>query len=1107
MTLPDRIYRTLPLAVVLTLGLSMMLPSSFSGISLVHAFNQDPNTPTTFLPFGPEVDQVVFQYYSDFSTMFNAFATGGSGGLDITDWPLFASDSGINIQPGSLCDPSLHPDFYCSAPSTNFGLFQLDINHDRAFLGVNQLQPRTTLSVHVTQGSSTSACSVGLGSITVQLHNQETSAIDALFDVNNMTLTQVLSGGLLGGTTTVGGTGKHGLYSFPCVVAGKYLLSNSAYANCPSGATTSCEINIASASTSSADFFSNWNSASTQMYTQAGIYIRQAFRHLLDKNQFILSSTLQGQAQCTDIYAARPQGFGSGFCSGVPGLPKAPLPTDILKAECPTLAAQDSFFAANCNPVDSYTLNEGAIGSTGVWWAADGSAVLADNGYPSEQDIRAACDLFKAAGFSLTPSGATCTQVAAAAQGTAIPSSYPHLLLPASGAQIIFYIRTHPPRRAFGTIVEDGLNFLFGTANRGANPGGGNPAGSAPCAVNLGFKSPGSGCTGNIYYGFSEISDIVFADGVNAQTWNLYTGGESFSINPDNEYSTFNSQFASNYCGGVQALVISNYDVACDPKLDAYTNAGEFADTFLHAINIFQNASYVSTLGVSANPVYNLLQRFISLNSLNFGNTLTSQGSLVNGLGTGWQAGTTGAFSTLLNAHCNPNYTPANSAFACGGGNSHTLRRGQSQDSDSFSPYTATSVWDFDVIDMIWDSMLILNPNTGGPTIQLSNWMVTSHTSIFNPAETSCSPGQGCVLGTTTQIWHLRPDLQFHDGTPVTADDVVFSLLTYRDIPAALLQPNVINIASATAINPSTVQVKLTLSGPFYDDLVGLIPILPHHAWAAACFWPVGAPEPPVTTLQVSQCANPNFDPMAIGLMIGSGPYECLALPGAPSGLPAGTPGGTCSQTASGIPSGQSNTLGGTLLLTANPNYDRGPVANQGSRYQKFAWADKFNQGIVTIADISDAALHFKQYDPYWAHPLFSSTTTCSATGGPGTGTLQCVDVGVISTIALYNHVGATDPLSLSSAVGLDPTINRFSSSGITYLATKQTSPTTLTIDTVGAAATTVTATTGTSTVTCTRTTASGPGRTTYSCTFTAAISSPIYIRITTISGVIVVKD
>ncbi|HZY48029.1 MAG TPA: PKD domain-containing protein, partial [Candidatus Bathyarchaeia archaeon] len=314
-------------------------------------------------------------------------------------------------------------------------------------------------------------------------------------------------------------------------------------------------------------------------------------------------------------------------------------------------------------------------------------------------------------------------------------------------------------------------------------------------------------------------------------------------------------------------------------------------------------------------------------------------------------------------------------------------------------------------------------------------------------------------------------------------------------------------------------------SGPFYDDLIGGIPILPHHVWAAACNWPVGIAEPAVTTLQASQCANPLDDPMVpltgqtTGRMVGSGAFECLGVAGTAA---PGVPGGPCSQTANGAPGSSSNTLGGRLLLTAFKNYHRGGVADQGTKYQKFSWADKFGAGIVTIGDIADAALHNKHYDSYWASPLYSSSpATCSATGGPGTGTLQCVDIGDIGTIALYKGIGVSDPvpiggtcsstppLPLTTFLCLDPHFNRFNSgtaapAGSVFLGSTGVAPgsTSMTFSTFVGSGTTIstvtavgtTGLTSTAAGTCTAGLSSpdGPGRTTYTCTFGTALAPDI---------------
>src|SRR5260370_10597889 len=111
-------------------------------------------------------------------------------------------NSGIQNPFGSLCDASLYPDFYCSSTGVQFGLYQVDINHEKPFLGINQLQPRTTSPVSVSLSAPSAGCSTGFGSVTVQLQNQETLARDQLFSINSMTLTQVLSGGVHSGSTT-----------------------------------------------------------------------------------------------------------------------------------------------------------------------------------------------------------------------------------------------------------------------------------------------------------------------------------------------------------------------------------------------------------------------------------------------------------------------------------------------------------------------------------------------------------------------------------------------------------------------------------------------------------------------------------------------------------------------------------------------------------------------------------------------------------------------------------------------------------------------------------------------------------------------------------------
>jgi peptide/nickel transport system substrate-binding protein len=84
-----------------------------------------------------------------------------------------------------------------------------------------------------------------------------------------------------------------------------------------------------------------------------------------------------------------------------------------------------------------------------------------------------------------------------------------------------------------------------------------------------------------------------------------------------------------------------------------------------------------------------------------------------------------------------------------------------------------------------------------------------------------------------TWRFHLRPGARWHDGTAVTADDVVFSFEAYADtVLAAAAQYAIAGRISATAVDDSTVLVRLTAPSaePLYDA-TWHVRILPRHIW------------------------------------------------------------------------------------------------------------------------------------------------------------------------------------------------------------------------------------------------------------------------------------
>lgn len=931
--------------------------------------------PTTFSPFGPATNTLIFQFYSGFDTMFTNFR---SGQIDITDWPA---------NPPDLSGFASNPDYYLTSPTSEFGVFQLDINNHPALFGVSQQTPRVTGPPGIiTQSTATAAtCATGFGQLNVILVNKE---------ANNAPVRDVLNTVTASGPQTFtvsdssngGASEPDGNYTLPtpptCMLTGTYTVSALAYAG-------TARVTVGSSQIVTVTLGVNYNSPSTVKLTQLGIESRRAMAHLLNKPEFILGSTLQGLATCDDLFAPPSQNLLYGSCN--PLVDKTPaIPQSVLDEDC---AEHPWFNPGNCHPAAAYLLNNTLVAPSRLWWANTGTIAGSSQGYPSTSDIRAACDHLVAAGFAITPSSASCQDVARASVGTSPKPGYPHLV---TSSQVIFYIRTHPPREAFGQIIADGLNFLFGTANNGAT------LGAAPtnvaCAVNYGFKSAGSGCAPQ-YYGISDVSNIVFGDGLSPDQWGLYTGGYSLTSTPDDLYATFHSQFSSNVCGGMVAGFPNNYRFYCDPSYDGRSSAAEFSGSLNQATNLFSDAGLIMHRTLPVIPVFSRYEQFVALNAWSFQGVATPQpSSLVAGLGTGFQAGSVGGLWSLMNMRCNTNYTPVNLAFRCGGGTSGIIRRSVSQDTSNLSPFTSTTVWEFDIIDSIYDTMLQPNPSTGGSGLQLIDWMTTSHTASFNPNEVSCI-GANCVNGTTTQVWHLRSDLKFHDGVSVTADDVVFSIIALRDVPSAIFQPNVANVVSATALGPSTVQVKLIHESPFYEANIGSIPIMPKHIWAPLCGSPIGAPG--------NRCGDPIFDPMAAGILVGSGAWIC-------NNPSTGLAGGSCSQNSDGSIGGQAITFGGKIMLKANPTYMRGPRGLQGTSLQGLSWADRNNDGVVNILDVADVAFHFGMSDPYWDHPLYGVQ-------------VGVVDIGEVSTVAFYFGHGTTTPFTTSQLASLDPQIDPFS--------------------------------------------------------------------------------
>ena len=91
--------------------------------------------------------------------------------------------------------------------------------------------------------------------------------------------------------------------------------------------------------------------------------------------------------------------------------------------------------------------------------------------------------------------------------------------------------------------------------------------------------------------------------------------------------------------------------------------------------------------------------------------------------------------------------------------------------------------------------------------------------------EWSYDPGQMAFT------FKLQPRAKWHDGRPVTAEDVVFSLGYYKKHPYRWI--SVTDVDRAEAVDPQTVVVYLARPyAPFISDIGGTMPILPKHIWS-----------------------------------------------------------------------------------------------------------------------------------------------------------------------------------------------------------------------------------------------------------------------------------
>jgi peptide/nickel transport system substrate-binding protein len=176
---------------------------------------------------------------------------------------------------------------------------------------------------------------------------------------------------------------------------------------------------------------------------------------------------------------------------------------------------------------------------------------------------------------------------------------------------------------------------------------------------------------------------------------------------------------------------------------------------------------------------------------------------------------------------------------ACGSvAKSNVLKIGWTGNPDSLNPGVGLSSDAYDIYNLVYDALYQLQPD-GTFTLELAESVDVSEDG-------------------KTWTFKIRDGVLFHDGKPLTAEDVAFTFNLYMqhmdDFP--YMSGYVIYFESVEAVDDNTVVIKLTEAIPNMKAQLYYMYILPKHIWGS------------LEGTQATEFANEE--------MIGSGPFKLV---------------------------------------------------------------------------------------------------------------------------------------------------------------------------------------------------------------------------------------
>jgi hypothetical protein len=646
-----------------------------------------------------------------------------------------------------------------------------------------------------------------------------------------------------------------------------------------------------------------WNCQFQFGNSACGVQIRQGIAHMIDKTAFASQdpNILPGNGVPIDDPVPTSAGGGllsansCGWDASFPETNSAGAACSVGGGSLGTSVGGGAYHLGTATGVASISC---------PWCQAPGSA-----------DLNAAAQHFVNAGLAtgFNPSTSVLTGVISST-GLTIPTFY--------------VMNSDPARLDLGRSLEAQICYLFTGSY------------TVPC----GYLNSVSGPIGE-FPGFFTCVDTQ------CLTWWFYTAAYSGVTFYDTSlYYTYNSRFVSASCvnpgtpscltqqigGGfcsnqsVDTTSASDYMYICNPAFDTFSNELETSPCLSAAGDPVAAATSNSPTGpnsgICPGTTSTLSSQSAAIQAENvFGQYVLTLPVFELKVQYGYlqcqPPGPCSASNSWIGADNNvgvglPNYFTWLNAYNPSPAQPGTIRQGFSMATRGVNPYIASTLWDFFIVNGVYDTLSMRNPLS---TSQFLSWMTDS---VSQESAVSYSGGvSGPPPDTaTTYRFTLRPDLMWQDGRQVTSYDVAFSYLSMVG-SGAFAGIDASSMTGVTILNPHQFDISVNSTGPFVLDSLTSIPIVPGHYWsnAGASAWDnavsacstgtcldaqytlagatvncVGACAGfPATLMTVNPAdVSPSFDPIASHIFVGSGPWECGEVTSSGSG--------TCTPTGNG---------------------------------------------------------------------------------------------------------------------------------------------------------------------------------------------------------------